>query len=215
MALSLFLLRHGNTFEAGETPVQVGAQTDIPLTSRGRAQARDVAAFFKQREEIPTHIYSGSLKRQVETAQIIADELSCEERCSHGQAALDEIDYGLWEGLTAESIQEESPEAYRDWTEAAIWPENIFKGTLAEHLNSVKAFLNHLLDTHAPESNILLVSSNGVLRFFRAFEPDIWNAICAQRRVEECKVKTGNYCTAILNAGPEIKVDRWNVRPEV
>ena len=33
--MRLILARHGNTFEAGETPVWVGAREDLPLTARG------------------------------------------------------------------------------------------------------------------------------------------------------------------------------------
>ena len=35
----LLIVRHGNTFETGETPRRVGLRTDLPLSSSGRKQA--------------------------------------------------------------------------------------------------------------------------------------------------------------------------------
>ena len=36
------IVRHGNTFRAGETPTRVGARTDLPLVEEERARSADV-----------------------------------------------------------------------------------------------------------------------------------------------------------------------------
>ena len=36
------IVRHGNTFRAGETPTRVGARTDLPLVERNELDLRDV-----------------------------------------------------------------------------------------------------------------------------------------------------------------------------
>jgi probable phosphoglycerate mutase len=213
MGPKLYLLRHGNTFEAGETPVQVGSGTDIALTSKGLEQARNFATLLKRENVSPAHIYAGHLKRQTKTAEVIAQELACETRCSFGQAALNEIDYGAWEGLSVDEIAEKYPQKYRDWSEAAVWPREIFGGALEQHLSEMRSFLNYLLASYSSNDSVVVVSSNGILRFFRSFENDKWDGIIARREVEQCKVRTGNYCTASLFAGPEIRVESWNINP--
>ena len=40
----LLLARHGNTFDKGDKVVWVGARTDLPLTAKGREQARALGA---------------------------------------------------------------------------------------------------------------------------------------------------------------------------
>ena len=35
----LVIVRHGNTFRAGETPTRVGARTDLPLVEEERARS--------------------------------------------------------------------------------------------------------------------------------------------------------------------------------
>ena len=42
----LVIVRHGNTFEAGEPPRRIGARTDLPLTATGVAQAEALARHF-------------------------------------------------------------------------------------------------------------------------------------------------------------------------
>ncbi|MCL4553141.1 MAG: histidine phosphatase family protein, partial [Candidatus Marsarchaeota archaeon] len=91
--IRLFLLRHGNTFETGQTPVQIGAKTDLPLTNKGREQAAAFAQFMTQLPT-PAAIYAGSLKRQIETAQIVAQALHAETLLHLNEEALTEIDYG-------------------------------------------------------------------------------------------------------------------------
>ncbi len=42
----LVIVRHGNTFEAGETPRRIGARTDLPLTAAGLEQAEALGRHF-------------------------------------------------------------------------------------------------------------------------------------------------------------------------
>jgi probable phosphoglycerate mutase len=40
------IVRHGNTFEAGEPPRRIGARTDLPLTAASLAQGHALSAHF-------------------------------------------------------------------------------------------------------------------------------------------------------------------------
>jgi broad specificity phosphatase PhoE len=68
-------------------------------------------------------VYTGPLRRTIATAQIVADEARVPDlRILHG---LNNVDYGAWEGLTAEEASMYSPEAfelYRSSPERAVCP---------------------------------------------------------------------------------------------
>jgi 2,3-bisphosphoglycerate-dependent phosphoglycerate mutase len=52
------IVRHGNTFRAGETPTRVGARTDLPLVEEERA--RSAGRYLRDRQgdfgPLKTHI---------------------------------------------------------------------------------------------------------------------------------------------------------------
>ena len=55
-------------------------------------------------------MYTGPLRRTIATAQIIADEARVPDiRILHG---LNNVDYGAWEGMTAEEAAMFDPEAF-------------------------------------------------------------------------------------------------------
>jgi broad specificity phosphatase PhoE len=72
----LLLARHGNTFEASEKAVWVGARTDLPLTVKGREQAQALAAALQPVKPRIGRVISGPLKRTREHAVIVCETLS-------------------------------------------------------------------------------------------------------------------------------------------
>ena len=209
--LQLVLVRHGNTFEKNEVPVQVGAKTDLPLTDRGREQAKEIAAWCRRKNVHPVCVYSGGLKRQTEAAKIIAGELAVKSIESNF-AALDEIDYGPWEGLSAPEIEERWPEEYRDWEEAGRWP-SFFGGGISERRDQLAAWLDGLRKFYNPGDTVLAVSSNGVIRLFYSFIQPQWEKIITERRAKELKVRTGHYCLLRLYPA-RLEIVEWNRSPQ-
>lgn len=197
--MRLILVRHGNTFEAGQTPTQVGARTDLSLTAQGRKQAEEVARYLASQSIHPAAIFAGTLKRQTETAEIIARHLNIHPKLH--EPALTEIDYGAWEGLTSEEIIRRWPNEYADWTEAGKWADAIFGGSLQNHLSCIEQWLTTLRKTYAPNDTIVAVSSNGLIRF-----------LPTTKRIENLKVKTGHFCEFELNPN-SLNVKSWNVKP--
>lgn len=210
--IRLFLIRHGNTFEAGQTPTQVGLTSDLPLTEQGRKQARAFAAYLKAEDITPAAIYAGSLKRQTESAQIIARDLHIDSKLHLNYPALNEIDYGAWEGLTAEEITHQWPAEYAGWTEQSLWGEGIFGGSLQEHLKDIRSWLHELRHYYSSGDVIVGITSNGIIRFFNSFDPLHWKKLTEEKRMEDLKVKTGHYCELLLFKDSLIS-SRWNIRP--
>ncbi len=190
--IRLFLVRHGNTFESHETPIQVGARTDLSLTDEGRKQAKKMADYLLKQEIFPVAFYMGNLKRQTEFAQIIGKHFH-----NHLilEPALTEIDYGLWEGLTSEQLAAKWPKEYAAWNESGKWPEEIFQSMQQHHKNGLDQWLKNLQKNHLDGNTIIAVSSNGLMRLFK-----------------NEKVKTGHFCELHLYPA-HYEIKSWNIHP--
>lgn len=115
----MFLVRHGTTTLNVQNRYR--GRRDVPLDAQGYQDAVDAA---RQLSTVGlAAVYSGPLRRTMATAQIIADEARLPDlRVLHG---LNNVDYGAWEGLTAEEASMYSPEAfelYRTAPERAVCP---------------------------------------------------------------------------------------------
>ena len=207
--IRLFLVRHGNTFETGEVCTHVGLRSDMALTDEGRLQAKRFASFLKSHNLAPTAVYAGTLKRQSETAQIILQELKEDDSKVVFLKALNEIDYGPWEGLSTEQILEGWKEAYENWTEAGEWPADIFQEAFEERISLLRGFISEIRSSYEDDAVVVVVSSNGILRLFQTFIPGRWEELQRERRVKELKVGTGNFCEMLLRADT-LEVRRWN-----
>ena len=201
--IRLILVRHGNTFEAGQTPTQVGARTDLPLTGQGRVQAQAMAQYLKG--ERLAAVYSGPLKRQRETAQALGKPIQL-------SAALNEIDYGPWEGLATEEIAQRWPREYTDWTTRATWANGIFGGAEETCLRGLEQWLAALRTTHVPGDLVIGVTSNGLIRLFYSFLKEDWARLVQKRLMETLKVKTGHFCELLL-LPDSLEVKCWNAKP--
>ncbi|MFJ2954447.1 histidine phosphatase family protein [Streptomyces sp. NPDC087270] len=102
----LVLIRHGET--AWSRTGQHAGRTDLPLTEAGEESARALAPRLADREFAAVH--TSPLTRAVRTAELAG--LSS----AKPDTDLIEWDYGRYEGLTAEQIQEFRPgwELWRD-----------------------------------------------------------------------------------------------------
>jgi broad specificity phosphatase PhoE len=115
----LYLIRHGTTTLNVENRYR--GRRDIPLDAQGYQDAVDAARRLSC--EGLTAVYTGPLRRTIATAQIIADEARVPDlRILHG---LNNVDYGAWEGMTAEEAAMFDPEAfalYRTSPSRAVCP---------------------------------------------------------------------------------------------
>ena len=106
-ACSLYVVRHGTTTMNVENRYR--GRCDVPLDAQGYQDAVDAA---RQLSHLGlSAVYAGGLRRTIATAQIIADEARVPDiRVMHG---LINVDYGAWEGLTAQEAQMYDPEAFQ------------------------------------------------------------------------------------------------------
>lgn len=106
----IVLLRHGNT--VGNSHERFHGCADVALSDEGREQLR--AAGRELRREVFDLVVASPLRRSWEGAAMVSGgarvRLVPEFR---------EIDFGRWEGLTAEEIEARDPVLYRAWREKA------------------------------------------------------------------------------------------------
>jgi broad specificity phosphatase PhoE len=102
-------VRHGET--EGESSIRYYGRTDVPLSQLGRAQMQRVRSTLISQSFLAA--YSSTLSRSAEAALIVTGGALPVTRL----AGFDEIDFGEWEGLTAEQIRELQPALYAQWQE--------------------------------------------------------------------------------------------------
>ncbi len=104
----LLLIRHGRSVWNAEHRIQ--GQADPPLDEMGREQARRLAE--RLREETPVALYTSTLQRAQETAEIIGKALGVEVM---PDGRLKEYDVGDITGLTWEQVEEQHPDIATRW----------------------------------------------------------------------------------------------------
>lgn len=156
--MRIYIVRHGECTD--RDGVYIGSGTDLGLNSLGRTQIKEISLALKKKILGPVSLYTSSLKRARESAEIIKDTLDL-KKCLK-DSALNEIDFGLWEGLTYNEIM-------KKWKDiATIWYNNPFDITPpgAESFRSfyirVEDFYNRLLESG--DKNAVIVAHGGVIQ---------------------------------------------------
>lgn len=205
--MRLILARHGNTFGPGDTPVWVGAAEDLPLTDKGRVQSVQFGLALNEAGITPARIIAGPLQRTANGAQLAAAECGFDSEIEI-DTRLREIDYGSWGGRSdAEIAAEWGEKAIEDWRERSIPPaEAGWTPEPADIAANALAVLQDITGAAASSDTVLLISSNGILRYFHALlggDPG---------RPEESKMRTGHW--SIATYSPSVwQLEVWNAPP--
>ncbi|MBI4514739.1 MAG: histidine phosphatase family protein [Deltaproteobacteria bacterium] len=152
--MRLVLVRHGET--AGQSSIRYYGATDVPLSETGRAQMRRAAAALAGEDFAA--VYASDLARAREGARIVSGRAEVT-----AVPGFNEIDFGHWEGLTAEEIRRRDPEAYAAWAaQPADFSYPGGEATAAFRARTVAAL--HPLLAAAPPGALLFVLHKGVIR---------------------------------------------------
>jgi probable phosphoglycerate mutase len=153
----LILLRHGET-EWSQADRHTG-RTDIPLTPHGEASAKALEPLLSRRDIVA--VFTSPARRAVTTAAFAG--------LSGAQPDPDlwEWDYGGYEGLTTQQIQETRPGWY-------LWRDGVIPGNAAhpgETIEQVAQRTGRVLARATPllaDGNVALVAHGHVLRVLTA-----------------------------------------------
>ena len=165
-ACRLYLVRHGTTTLNVQNRYR--GRRDIPLDTQGYQDAVDAARRLSSVGLAA--VYTGPLRRAMATGQIIADASGLPDlRILHG---LNNLDYGAWEGMTADEAAAYDPEAhalYRSSPKEAACPQG---ERLIDAQRRMIAALQLIGSRHPGESvaavthavmiRLILVALNGV-----------------------------------------------------
>jgi broad specificity phosphatase PhoE len=188
----LVIVRHGNTFEAGEPPRRIGARTDLPLTATGVAQAEALARHFAANGVTFDRVLSGELQRTRRTADAIAAGQPIET-----SAFLTEIDHGPDEGQPETAVIERiGNDAITLWETQWIAPEGWEVGA-QWRLVAWREFVARAAAETLPHGTILLVTSNGAARFALAAM-----GLKPGENRAGVKFRTGSYGVVEVGGGP-------------
>jgi broad specificity phosphatase PhoE len=167
MAVDIFIARHGQN-EDNANGILNGHR-DLPLTSLGRQQAKNLAIRIKEAGLKFDVVYSSPLFRALETAEIVAKELGLDKPIIIPE--LIERDFGVMTGKPTSSIEKEcAPDIIKTDTityflnpeGAETFPELIKRGNDAleivrSHQQSGKA----LLVCHGDLGKMIYVAATG------------------------------------------------------
>lgn len=181
---TLIIARHGNTFEAHETPRRVGARTDLSLTEKGRDQAQAIGRYLRDHNLSPDIVYTSHLKRTIETAALAVPDMPPQPL-----ELFNEIDYGADENKTDEEVVARiGAQALKDWDDHATVPQG-WNADPQKIISDLKDFAAGLV-THFAGQKILVVTSNGIARFF----PHLTDDFDSFRAAHGLKIATGSLC---------------------
>ena len=107
---SLVLIPWGHT--AWRASGRLASRTPLPLSEEGRGEAAAWGDALAARE-LAT-LYSSEEQASVETASLVVERSEARRKYIE---ALDEIDFGLWEGLTDAQLSDRFPKLFKKWIE--------------------------------------------------------------------------------------------------
>jgi broad specificity phosphatase PhoE len=170
-SLRLILVRHGET--VGNSSIRYYGRTDLALSELGRAQMRSAARWLAAkfgRDQFEA-VFSSPLARACESARLIAGASLAPIQIIEFL----EVDFGLFEGLTAEEIAEHYPDEFRRWNRDRLAPDYTYPGgeTRADFTARVNQGVDRMLSmldrvgqasACGTQPVALLVAHRGVIR---------------------------------------------------
>lgn len=200
--MKIYLMRHGET-DLNKKRCFYG-RLDVSINQTGKDQAQSLHTLM---QTIPIDkVYVSSLRRSQETAQLVFP--------IHHPIPLknmDEKGFGLWEGLTADQIQEQFPLEWEAWLAAPFTYRPPEAEAFGDFQDRVWTETDRLVNEH-PGQSLALVAHLGVLRLIyqRLVDPSalFWDIDFPQGTVTVVE-KEGTNVTAYL-LGKEVVNDKNN-----
>ena len=181
--MRLVLVRHGET--VGHSSIRYYGRTDVALSDLGRRQMRAAREWLAARDGASgfAPVFTSPLVRATEAARIIAGR----DAAAIAIEEFAEVDFGLFEGLTAEEIAKRYPEEFRRWNANRLAPDFVypegesraaFVARVARGTAGMLALWHGTREGGRAGSNALIVAHRGVIRavvrqLTGVFEPHI------------------------------------------
>ena len=209
--IQVYIIRHGNTFLADQTPLRVGLGTDIPLVPSGQKQAQELGIYFRRLGMTPDALYASVLLRAKETAQLIQDSGGFSTLPVHVRTELNEIHHGPDEGMPEHTVEERVGfAAMEKWNKEAIMPPD-WSPRPEQIVREWKVLLEEVV-TKFGQGIVLMVTSNGRARFV----PSLPGLVLSEdlQTQGDLKLRTGSFgLIQKSDEGSPWQLRAWNIRP--
>jgi broad specificity phosphatase PhoE len=110
--LSILLIRSGRTEYDCQGRIQ--GTLDVPLSEDGRTQVATAAAELADQQASLVALYAGPCRSAQESAEILSERFKLKVKTLEG---LQNLNQGLWQGLTFDEVKSKQPKVYRQWHE--------------------------------------------------------------------------------------------------
>lgn len=201
-ARCIILIRHGNTFDGSEPVVWVGRNEDLPLAPSGLLQAQALGEVFRKLDLTPAEVYSSPLQRALMTASELGRPVQV-------LTELNEIDYGLWGGLSDGEIRGLGyAQALEAWDKEGLIPEDGIWGSSHQEIETQISCLFETLKRLIGKSGLVVaITSNGILKLlYKTLNRD-------QPLLKPPKVRTGHICVLTFD-NEHLRIELWNASPD-
>lgn len=203
----LYIVRHGNTFEAGEAPRRIGTRTDLPLTAMGLLQAEALGAHFAQLGVQFARALSSGLKRTRATAEAILQHQP-HPLVLETADFLAEVDHGPDENQPEDAVLARIGRAALELWDAEAVPPPGWEARPEWRRGRWLAFADEAVTAHRDDA-ILLVTSNGAARFaLAAF------GLKPGGKAQGVKFRTGSYGLVEAGGSGKFRLLDWDKRPD-
>ena len=164
--LKLYIVRHGET--EWNVIKRFQGQLNTPLTEKGMEKLRETGK--KLENVLFDEVYTSELGRTVASAEIILNEnrgYKNKKRELQKLAELNEVYFGVWQGLTYEEVFLKYPEEGNNYfyNVKNYNAENVEAEKLEDALERFLKGINKILDSHE-SGNILVVTHGTVFEMF-------------------------------------------------
>ena len=202
MDLIVTIVRHGNTFDAGQQTRRIGARTDLPLVATGRDQALALGRNFAEQGLIFDRALAAPLRRTRATIDAI---LASQRQMPVIESVdwLTEIDHGPDEGQPdSDVVARIGRDALVAWDTEARAPD----GWIVDSERRIAGWRDLWKTGHG---HVLIVTSNGAARFALLSDERLRGQASA---LPSLKLRTGAYGSIARGQG-ELRLIAWDRRP--
>lgn len=156
MSLRVYFLRHGETIYS-QTGGFCGA-LDPDLTPSGTLMAEAFAEAYRHLSW--TAIYVSPMKRTIATVKPLCDAIGMDMQLRDG---LKEINYGKWEGQTAEFVKQNYSDDYVRWLTEPAWNPPTGGETSVQIASRAMLIISEI-EAKYPTGNVLVVTHKATIR---------------------------------------------------
>jgi broad specificity phosphatase PhoE len=205
---NVYFLRHGES--RGNSARIIQGRHDLALSARGVRQSEAVAPWFGDREI--DAILCSPLKRAVQTAEVVGRVLGIGEVQPHED--LNELDTGIFTGLTVEQIRRRYPESWASFQRSS-W-EGVPQAERIDDLLARSESLWRDLGSRFRQGarNLLCVTHSGILQWIikASFGQRSWMPLVPVENCSICHFSLDNYLSS-ENPRFYFEWSRLNFRP--